>query len=265
MEGDRLYVRLLIIIFGGFFIMTSEASTPAFSWDKVLILPPSWNHSKGNQVLHFSSGNKPFTLDQGAMQFVTDYLSEATPLTSDAAVIRFASDQVSLEGAYLEMGVCTGKTINFIAALNPSQRIHGFDSFQGLPEDWNRGDKNCLKGTFAFLDPEMLPYVLHNVQLHKGWFHEVLPQFLSETLQAQSIAFLHIDCDIYSSTRDVFTLLGDNIIPGTVIVFDELYNYPGCEEHEFKAFQEFLKRKGYRAKYLGYNTNHEQVVVKIIL
>lgn len=48
------------------------------------------------------------------------------------------------------MGVCTGKTVNFIAALNPTQKVYGFDSFEGLPEDWIREDQVIPIGTFAF-------------------------------------------------------------------------------------------------------------------
>jgi hypothetical protein len=68
----------------------------------------------------------------------TNYFDNAKALNTDAAVLKFGSDHVTLRGAFLEMGVCTGRTINFIAALNPEQHIWGFDSFDGLPEQWNR-------------------------------------------------------------------------------------------------------------------------------
>jgi hypothetical protein len=74
---------------------------------------------------------------------------------------------------------------------------------------------------------------------------------------------LHIDCDIYASTKEIFDNLVDNIVPGTVIVFDELYNYPGAEEHEFKAFQEFLDGTGKKSVYLAYNQYFEQAVAQI--
>jgi hypothetical protein len=54
------------------------------------------------------------------------------------------------------------------------------------------------------------------------------------------IALLHIDCDLYSSTKTIFELLSDRIVPGTVIVFDELVNYPAFKKHEVLAFYEFL-------------------------
>ncbi|WP_082976054.1 TylF/MycF/NovP-related O-methyltransferase [Mycobacterium sp. 1165196.3] len=66
-----------------------------------------------------------------------------------------------------------------------------------------------------------MPPVLHNVALVKGMFHETLPEFKKRILKTTPIAFLHIDCDIYESTQEIFSLLGDNIVSGTVIVFDE--------------------------------------------
>ncbi|CNH10399.1 Uncharacterised protein [Mycobacterium tuberculosis] len=61
----------------------------------------------------------------------------------------------------------------------------------------------------------------------------------------------------------IFDQLADNIVSGTVIVFDEFYNYPGAEEHEFRAFQEFLERTGKEAVYLAYNQFFEQAVARI--
>jgi hypothetical protein len=52
-------------------------------------------------------------------------------------------------------------------------------------------------------------------------------------------------------------------VEGTVIVFDEYFNYPGWENHEFKAFQEFVEQTNLKYEYLAYNRRHEQVAVKI--
>lgn len=161
------------------------------------------------------------------------------------------------------MGVCTGKTINFIAALNPTKTIYGFDSFEGLPEDWVRKDKVMKKGTFGYKKRNFIPPVLNNVKLYQGWFKDSLPLFVKNILKNAPIAFLHVDSDIYSSAHEALEIFKDNIVPGTIIVFDEFYNYPGFENHEWKAFQEFLKSTGWKAQYLAYNKNHEQVAVKI--
>ncbi len=175
---------------------------------------------------------------------------------SEAVIIR--------DGAYIEVGVCTGRTINFIAALAPHNDIHGFDSFEGLPEDWVRVDRTFNKGDFGFKDKTLLPAVLPNVHLYKGWFKDTLPLFKKSIIKDQPIALLHFDCDLYSSTQDTFAALGDNIQPGTILVFDELYNYPSSTEHEWKALNEFLDEKQFAVEFLAFNENHEQVVVRVV-
>ena len=239
----------------------SRASEPRFDWSTLLNVPPGSDRTSGNQILHFKASNKPYLDSNEAVAFVEQYLFDALPLTSDAEVLRFGSDCVTLRGIFLELGVCTGRTINFIAALNPLQTVYGFDSFEGLPEDWVRADKTFSAGTFAFKKPENPPAVLHNVHLIKGLFQTTLSDFANTI--TDPIAFMHIDSDLYSSAATAFELLGDKIVPGTILVFDEFYNYPGSENHEFKAFQEFLSRKSLKAKYLAYNVNHEQVVVQM--
>lgn len=236
---------------------------PSYSWEEVLYTPPLSSTEQGFQILHFKTKNKPFNLDKAAIEIVNRYFKHAKALDSDASVIRFATDVVTIIGAYIELGVCTGKTINFIAALNPTKTIFGFDSFEGLPEDWVRQDKTIKKGTFGFKNKRFVPPVLSNVKLFKGWFNESLPRFLKEVLKDTPIAFLHVDSDIYSSAQEALTIFKNNIVPGTIIVFDEFYNYPGFENHEWKAFHEFLQAAKLNAEYLAYNVNHEQVVIRI--
>jgi Macrocin-O-methyltransferase (TylF) len=245
--------------------MTSDhAQSTGFNWDQLVKMPiagEKWH--QGRQVLNFYPMDKDYRDSPAARAMVTDYFGNATALNTDAAVLKFASDHVTLRGAFLEMGVCTGRTINFIAALNPEERIWGFDSFEGLPEQWTRPDLTVPQGTFQVNVEGWMPPVLHNVTVVKGLFYETLPQFKERVLKSTPIAFLHVDCDIYASTKEIFDQLDDNIVSGTVIVFDELYNYPGAEEHEFKAFQEFLARTGKKSVYLAYNQYFEQAVAQI--
>jgi hypothetical protein len=91
-----------------------------------------------------------------------------------------------------------------------------------------------------------------NVILHKGWFDETLPDFVAEN--PGPVAFLHVDCDLYSSTKTIFQYVGDRIVPGTVIVFDEYFNYPGWREHEHKAFQELVQERNLKYRWLAYNS-----------
>ena len=147
-------------------------------------------------------------------------------------------------GFCIELGVHKGYTINLIARyLFFNNLIHGFDSFEGLPDEWNDGAYTYPKGFFTTYGN--MPYVHSNITLHKGWFDETLPVFKRDILKDSPIALLHVDCDLYSSTKTAFDVLGDNIVPGTVIVFDELWNYPEFDKHEILAFHEYLTRKGY--------------------
>ena len=74
---------------------------------------------------------------------------------------------------------------------------------------------------------------------------------------------MHIDCDLYESTRYVLAQLADRIVPGTVIVFDEYINFPGWQKDEYRAFREFTETTGKCYRYLGQVPSHQQVAVVI--
>src|SRR5262249_54269297 len=87
-----------------------------------------------------------------------------------------------------------------------------------------------------------LPRVPRNVCLHKGRFSNTIASWREQI--SGPVAFVHIDCDLYSSTVDVLEGLRERLQPGTIIVFDEYFNYPNWERHEFRAWQEFVSRFG---------------------
>ena len=131
-------------------------------------------------------------------------------------------------------------------------RVFGFDSFEGLPEDWRTG---FPKGTFA----GPLPKVPANVSLIKGLFSETLPGFLKE--HSEPVAFLHVDCDLYESTKCIFNLLNERVGSGCVMVFDEYFNYPGWQDHEHRAFTEFVSQRQLAFRYDSFVPSHQQVCV----
>jgi Methyltransferase domain len=186
-----------------------------------------------------------------------DYCMEHLPrvpiFPSNLDLLSYALEQVSVAGLYLEFGVASGFTINHIASRTTS-KVHGFDSFEGLPEDWNN---RFQKGHFA----QPIPAVRENVELHTGLFSKTLAGFVKEN--RQPVAFLHVDCDLYSSTKEVFTGLGGLIVPGTVIVFDEYFNHSTWRQDEWQAFQEFVRDRVLRYKYIGYVPSHQQAAVVI--
>lgn len=195
-------------------------------------------------------------MDESSEKYIELYMKDATVLHDKFTALDFAWDNISINGLICEFGVYSGLTVNYIAAKT-DDTVHGFDSFEGLPEDWR---EDFPKGKFAL---DTLPYVLENVQLHKGWFDDTLPEFLND--HQQPMSFIHIDCDLYSSTKTVLNLCKDRILPKTVIVFDEYFNYPDWENGEHKAFQEFVQENNLKYRYLCYNSQHEQVAVVIEL
>lgn len=154
-----------------------------------------------------------------------------------------------IAGHILEFGVYRGKTINHISAHWSDQTVWGFDSFQGLPEPWFVNDPSQPShpaGTFD-LSQEKFPTYPDNVKLVKGWFDQSIPPWLE--LNPGPVKFLHVDCDLYSSTLTVLTLLNHCIVPGTVIVFDEFYPWGNCKSYDLWADGEYLALKEWTAQH----------------
>lgn len=168
--------------------------------------------------------------------------------------LRHALSCVDADGTALEFGVATGTTLGIIAAHHRRGPVFGFDSFQGLPERWRLGFD---AGEFGDLPvPEV-----DGAELVVGWFDDTLPGFLSE--HPGPVAFLHCDADLYSSTRTVLEQVGPRLVPGSVVVFDEYFNYAGWQDHEHRAWTEHVERTGLSWRYLGMTMDDEQVSVLV--
>ena len=167
-----------------------------------------------------------------------------------------------LDGLIIECGVFKGKSTRRIAERYPDRRIYGFDSFEGLPESWNRPDnKSFVAGKFNM--NKTFPKVPANVTLIMGWFDKTLPEFVKKHAPVNTkISLLHVDCDIYSSTRCVLDSLKNCFTPGTIIVFDEIFNYPTFEKHELKALYEFLQEGFFGIEWIGQNGSIDRAPVK---
>jgi hypothetical protein len=192
-----------------------------------------------------------------AVDYILANMQEAMVRADRLDLLGFALSRAPQEGLVLEFGVEKGASLRHLAGLT-ARTVHGFDSFEGLPGDWH-GTREA-KGAFSLQG--RLPKVPGNARLHVGWFDATLPAFLAADPAA--CALIHVDCDIYASTVSVFTNLGPRIRPGTVIVFDEYFNYPGWRQHEYKAFQEFIAASGLQYRYLGFSAEKGHVAVRIV-
>lgn len=190
-------------------------------------------------------------------EYMVHHMMGAQNLMRRDALLEFALAQCGLDGLVLEFGVYRGASLRAIAR-RVTQDVHGFDSFEGLPEDWTYFQK---RGRFS-LRGEVPQFDDPNIHVHQGWFDQTLPRFLAA--HPAPARFVHIDCDIYASTRTVLELLAPRIVSGTVIVFDEYLNYPAWREHEFKAFQEFVAAHRVSYRYLGFASSESAVAVVVI-
>ena len=212
--------------------------------------------------LHTDSFDLDFVAQRLAAEtsahYMTQHMRQARNFATDYDLHQWIVSEIDCdlaqEGLFLEFGVATGRTINHWARLLPQRVIHGFDGFQGLPEHWSW---RMRQGHFG----QALPRVRENVRLVVGWFNQTLEQFLQE--HAGAVAFLHIDCDLYSSTHYVLAQLAPRLREGTVIVFDEYFNFPGWQEDEFRAWQEFAAHNHIQYEYLGFVSRHQQVAIRI--
>ena len=174
---------------------------------------------------------------------------------------RRQSSRVAEDGLVLEFGVDRGTSLRWLAKFFAPTPVHGFDSFEGLPENWGA---LYPAGTFdnAKRTPRDLP---DNTLLHKGWFDDTLAPFLESAQRANPDSFalfLHIDCDLYSSTKGVLSQLARRgmLRRGSVIVFDEFIgpHDPADESgdvrwdgHEMRAWLEVVAEEGLRFEYVS--------------
>ncbi len=190
-----------------------------------------------------------------AAQFVRDRMAGALAVTRREDSLRIALSRAPADGLVLEFGVAGGDSIRAIAALAPNRTVHGFDSFEGLPEDW--AGRHEERGHYS--TGGVLPEVPANVVLVKGLFADTLPGFLDR--HDGPCAFVHVDCDIYSAAKTVLDALAPRLIPGTVILFDEYFNYPTWRDNEHRAFAEFTTTRHIAFDYLLWG--HQEVAVVI--
>lgn len=158
-----------------------------------------------------------------------------------------------VEGDVVECGVGYGHTFLKLCCLahfeNRGRRIYGFDSFEGFPEpsEEDRSPRNPQKGEWNVSNVktiyELLTEACHverafvhdNVKLCKGFFGESLHKY-----DGKSVAFLHLDVDLYQSYKVTLEYFWPKMAQGGVVLFDEyhnaLRNFPGAS----KAIDEFF-------------------------
>lgn len=148
---------------------------------------------------------------------------------------------------YCEFGVFKGASIKYWSKLNTNKasQFIGFDTFSGLPEDWDNFTGGLQKGTFD-TKGQMPDIQDERVSFCKGLFQDTLPDFLNG-YDSDHLLIINIDADLYSSTLYVLTMAHNILKRGSIIIFDEFSSVL----HEFRAFEDYCS---------SYNVKFEVVV-----
>lgn len=178
-------------------------------------------------------------------EFVSENLNGALLFSSRQAIQLYAAEQsIDRPGIVLEMGVYDGGSINLIAQkileADPSRKIYGLDSFRGLEESWTSTD-HYRSFDVGGIPPQSID---KRVTLIQGRVEKVLEPFL--LTEKPTFSLVHFDMDLYAPSYYALKHLLPFLKPGTLILFDELYGYPGWQYGEYKALTELINRNQYR-------------------
>lgn len=170
--------------------------------------------------------------------------------------IYYAMAEQFTAGDFAQFGVFKGFTARLIEKMMPKDRkLHLFDSFEGLPEDWIGQWK---KGSFN-VNGQLPDLLRADTVVHKGWFSETCPPFAKEF--GDQLAFLHLDADLYSSTTDVLYSLNEKIPSGALLLFDEYLMNGQDDEH--RALIDWKDKFDRKIEYL-WRTKWMQVAVRVV-
>lgn len=204
-------------------------------------------------ALHHPQTTLRHQAHQETVAFITQNCPRAVSCRTPKQLIDIALNRVNVVGYYLEFGVFKGGSISYIAKKYKNKVVYGFDCFTGLPETWVHHDVD------AFSLEGKLPKVPANVHLVKGYFDETLPEWLEK--HPEKAAFVHVDCDLFSSTKTVLDCLADRLQPGTILLFDDYFNFPSWQLDGHLAFKEFVEEKKITFSYIGYS--YKELAIRI--
>lgn len=157
---------------------------------------------------------------------------------------------------YLELGVCGGQSFEWWLAANKNadSNFYGFDTFEGLPENWgvffNKGD---MYAQVPKLNDARAEFI-------KGLFQQTLIPFLkTHPLDNGKRKVIHLDADLFSSTLFSLATLFPYLQKGDILFFDE-FNVPN---HEFYALKIFSEAFYIQTELIGAVNNYYQVALMV--
>ena len=215
-----------------------------------------------NNNLNFLNRNLIAEMNQEVLETFSNDLKKSIRFNDEISIRKYAinlalSNEHSLGNLenlyYLEFGVWKGKSSNFFSRY--INKLYSFDSFEGLPNEWE-GQKP--KGYFNL--NKKIPKLNSNIEPIIGYVEDTLDGFLKE--HNPKINFIHMDMDLYQSSKFTLSKVKPYLQKGSIILFDELYNYINWKSGEYKALKEIFEDHEYI--YRSFNLQGAQVAIQIL-
>jgi hypothetical protein len=184
---------------------------------------------------------------QGKWDYSRRYkLYEAVSLTENLA---------NMPVDYFEFGVCGGQSFRWWLEHNNNadSKFYGFDTFEGLPEDFGPFGKGSMAVALESLninDPR--------ANFYKGLFQDTLVPFLDH-YKSERKKLIHFDADLFSATLFSLSQLYRFLNDGDILLFDEF----AVPIHEFMAFKIFTESFYVHYEVIGAANNYLFLAVKI--
>jgi O-methyltransferase len=241
-----------------------------------------------------SKGRVQMRFSKKAAQWIKDLLSSSLVLRLLEVVDRRTENRMTefgmlaqavefvkingVEGDYFEFGLWRGKTFIYAHRMmrryNVQRKLRGFDSFQGLPDHAPASDNIWHKGQFAYsradleADLRKAGFRVDDYELIEGFYETSLSLELSRQLLSSGVraSIVYIDCDLYESTKPVLKFISPFLQNGTVMCFDDYYNYKGDPQAgEAKALAELLASNPeyHFIPYLAYSPLGQSFIVRV--
>ena len=153
---------------------------------------------------------------------------------------------------FYEFGVWNG--ISFKYLINTFKKGFGFDTFNGLPEDWHHEPKGSYSSFQGIPKVDGGEFII-------GKFEDTLENFFAKKRPKASL--INFDADLYSSTLCALNHSNKVIDEKTILIFDEFLNNDHWEEDEYKALNEFCNKIGCSYDVIAISIFTKQVAVKL--
>jgi hypothetical protein len=237
-------------------------------FNKILPFAPLYHYEQNSRNYKRTLSILSENANIRSAKFIEENIESALIHNWDYEIQQWAANEIknkiSTKNVCLEFGVWYGRSINRMSAIAHEHSFYGFDTFTGLPSDWFGTNLNSGKLTEKGIKPK----VNKNVNLITGLFADTLKPFIEDLPSDNKIGFIHIDCDLYQSTKEVLELIlkDKKLYPdeGILILFDEFIGYPGFEKGEFKALFEVLDKYKLVYRFVGFSNQQAAVVISKI-